>query len=1122
MYQVRRAARALIGGLSMKAVHALKADNRLTLLAGRSSATSHRLINRLQTCCQAFAAAALALALINLCGWVFHIAIFTSVIPGHVTMKVNTALYQVLASISLWLLIPGSTKSRANVSRILAVLLLLFAATTLGEYLFHVNLGIDQLWVHDRMSSFGTTWPGRPAPTTALAYIAVALALLLLGSKKTFAPMLAQIISLFPMLISWMALERYIYHAVVPYRLFFYAQVAIPTATGLLLLSSSIFFLRPRTGIATDFAGAGPGSLMARRFLPAIFIIPVLFGWICLHGQMAGLYAPELTPALNATMNTIAFAVLMWSSARQMNVEHEHRSEAENEISRLNVDLESRVAERTITLQRQAKLLTEQATLLDLAQDAIIVRDLDDRISFWNHGAEEMYGWSSQEAIGQPLRTLLQVEASEPANTVQAKLLLNKEWEGEAVHHKRDGSSMVVASRCTVQYDADGVVVQILVINNDITARKRAGEVLRQSEENLRLLFQGVKDYAILSLDEAGRITSWNEGAQRIKGYSSEEIIGQHFSKFYTPEAVAADQPSEELRIAAEQGRFEEEGWRVRKDGSQFWASVIISALRDQAGELRGFAKVTRDITARKKAQSENLSLTERLSLATSVAKIGVWEWDLANDSMVWDATMFEIYGIPAAAGMTYEKWAATVHPEDRPAVEDELRKVIVTKGKGAAEYRIIRPDGSARNVSAVENVSIDEHSTVIRVVGVNVDVTERKLAEAAREQSGQDQLKFKDDFLSQVSHELRSPLTAIKQFTSIILDGLAGEINAEQRKYQEIVLKNSVQLQSMIDDLLEVTRVESGKLSVVPECILATNAITDVFDTFRERANEKEVALSFVLPRGLPQVYADPTRLRQILIVLVDNAIKFTPSGGVVKIQAQRNEADADTLLLEVSDTGNGIDPEATTKIFERLYQVSGASLAGRKGLGLGLFICKELVTRQGGNIWVKSKLGKGTTFSFTLPIFSLKKLIAPFCKNEKWPAKHLALLTVEIGFPLAFSNEARERWSMEARRIVQLCLSPNLNLLFPQKNSEAQREQIIVAAFTGKVGAAALAAKIGEQLKSRVDLEGMGLSVSFTMLNPPVAAANAPTDTVVAGMAAYFEESIKSKTVVCEVHYA
>ena len=427
------------------------------------------------------------------------------------------------------------------------------------------------------------------------------------------------------------------------------------------------------------------------------------------------------------------------------------------------------MAERTVTLEQQAKLLTAQATLLDLAQDAIVVLDMQHRISFWNHGAEKMYGWSSEEAMGQLLDKLLQVKFLEPVNTEDEKHAQANTEEREATHTKRDGVSIVVASRWTTQYDADGVPLRILVINNDITAKKHALEVLRENEENLRLLVQGVKDYAILSLDPEGRITSWNEGAERINGYTAEEVIGQDFSIFYTPEAVAAGQPPAELQIAREEGRFEEEGWRVRKDGVRFWASVILTALQDEMGRLRGFAKVTRDITARKKAASEHALLTERLSLATSIAQVGVWEWDLASDALVWDATMFELYGIPPTARMTYKKWMATVNVRDLPAAELNLQTAIASKGQGAAEFRIIRPNGVERNVSAVHRVYLDELGNVRRMVGVNVDVTQQKAVEAAREQSRDNQLRFKDDVLSQVSHELRSPLTAIKQFTSIL-----------------------------------------------------------------------------------------------------------------------------------------------------------------------------------------------------------------------------------------------------------------------------------------------------------------------------------------------------------------
>jgi len=211
----------------------------------------------------------------------------------------------------------------------------------------------------------------------------------------------------------------------------------------------------------------------------------------------------------------------------------------------------------------------------------------------------------------------------------------------------------------------------------------------------------------------------------------------------------------------------------------------------------------------------EKLSLTERLSLATAVAKVGVWEWDLASNMLTWDATMFDIYDFPPVVPMPYERWSAAVHPEDLPAVESSMRRAIEEKSQGATEYRVMRADGNVRTVSAVERAVLDDGGNVSRLIGVNMDITERKQVEQALEQSRQDQLRFKDEFLSHVSHELRSPLTAIKQFTSIILGGLAGELNKEQHDYQQIVLKNINQLQSMIDDLLEVTRLETGNLTI-------------------------------------------------------------------------------------------------------------------------------------------------------------------------------------------------------------------------------------------------------------------------------------------------------------------
>jgi signal transduction histidine kinase len=346
-------------------------------------------------------------------------------------------------------------------------------------------------------------------------------------------------------------------------------------------------------------------------------------------------------------------------------------------------------------------------------------------------------------------------------------------------------------------------------------------------------------------------------------------------------------------------------------------------------------------------------------------------------------------------------------------------------------------------------------------------------------------QLQFKDEFLSHVSHELRSPLTAVRQFVTILLDGLAGELNPEQREYLEVTLRNVKQLQSMIDDLFEVTGGETGKLRIALQCTSASDSVVYAVNTLQGAAAAKGITLSSDVERELPSIYADPTRVRQILVILIDNAIKFTPANGTVKVQVHVLKEDPNRVVMEVSDSGAGIKPEMADRIFERLFQAADPGVAGRKGLGLGLFICKDLVARQAGNIGVKSAPGEGAVFSVTFPIFSLPNVFASTLEKEDHTESPITLVVVEVGSRKG--GPSTEKLAEQCRKIGELlqgCLRSNLDVLLPKMDSPGPTELFFIVAITDKVGGEAISKRIRILLHGYVQQTGLSLSTSYRSL--------------------------------------
>src|SRR6202167_4049787 len=309
----------------------------------------------------------------------------------------------------------------------------------------------------------------------------------------------------------------------------------------------------------------------------------------------------------------------------------------------------------------------------------------------------------------------------------------------------------------------------------------------------------------------------------------------------------------------------------------------------------------------------------------------------------------------------------------------------------------------------------------------------ERQALIRALEISQKKQLDFKNRFLSHVSHELRTPLTCIHQYVTILLDGLAGAMTPEQTDHLKTVLKSVNQLHAMLRDLLEATRAESGKMRIEPRCIAIGELVQQAVAMLRPTAEEKKIGLEIGMDQRLPLVLADPDRVLEVLINLVDNAIKFTPAEGSIMVRANLVEADPGYVYISVSDSGRGISSEAKSLIFERLYQDADSIDNNRSGLGLGLFICREIVRLHEGRIWVASEPGQGSTFTFTLPIYSLAKLLTPVIIHKDRLRAAFVLVRVDLTpFSAALRGNWKQTWQ-QSLEILQRCIYLDKDLVLP-----------------------------------------------------------------------------------------
>ncbi|HEX6132895.1 MAG TPA: PAS domain-containing sensor histidine kinase [Longimicrobiales bacterium] len=504
-------------------------------------------------------------------------------------------------------------------------------------------------------------------------------------------------------------------------------------------------------------------------------------------------------------------------------------------------------------------------------------------------------------------------------------------------------------------------------------AARRSAGAAHETVDLHRLLVQTVREYAIFALDRTGHVLTWNAGAQRAKGYTAEEILGSHFSVFYPPDEVAAGRPERQLREAVRLGSVADEGWRVRKDGSRFWADVVITALRDDAGELIGFAKVTRDLTERRHADESLRRSEERFRLLVQeVQDYAIFMLDPDGRVATWNTGAERIKGYTSAEiiGRHFSVFypAAAVESE---FPQYELR-VAAEVGRFEDEGWRVRKDGSLFWANVVITALRDESGELIGFAKVTRDLTERRrseeraIADARRLAEMDAANRAKLEFLSTVSHELRTPLNAIGGYSDLLTLEVPGKLNETQRQFLERIRKGQQHLLALVNDLLNYTRVEAGRLEYDIGPIRVRAALDDLVALIQPQAEAKDLQLEIGSCPPQTMAWADAARVQQILLNLLSNAIKFTPRGGRVSLVCSSSDGQVGITVL---DTGPGIPEDKQHAVFEPFVQLGRSLTSSHDGVGLGLSISRELARAMGGDLKLVSRPGEGSAFTLILP---------------------------------------------------------------------------------------------------------------------------------------------------------
>jgi PAS domain S-box-containing protein len=632
---------------------------------------------------------------------------------------------------------------------------------------------------------------------------------------------------------------------------------------------------------------------------------------------------------------------------------------------------------RDLTERRRAEEALHQSEarirlIFDTALDAVVTMDEHGLVKEWNPQAERIFGWRYDEAVGRRMSELLIPPRYRAAHenglrhflATGAGPLLNRRVEITAV--RRDGNEFPVELSIAPHQVGDTWFFSGFV--RDITHRKQAEASLRESEERFRLLVESIEEYAIFMIDLDGLVVSWNPGAERIRGYPAEEVLGRHFSIFYPAEDIEQGRPDAHWRAATTAFRVEDEGWRVRKDGSRFWANVVLSAMRNSEGNVIGFANITRDLTERRRAEEALRASEVRWRTMFEKFPVGIVLRDAEQRYMAANPAFQQMIGYSEQELYGLSPLDIT-HEDDRLATERALAEFRGRVRQSAEkEKRFRHRDGSVVWAMLSTFYIPETGPTPAFYPAIVVDITKRKQAEEAlREAQLQlarvSRLTTMGELTASIAHELRQPLSAAVTNATTCQHWLAEDsfdvVRARRAAERMIAaVRRASEVMDRIRGLIDKTPPEKIR-------VIVNDLIRETLAVMENELRARQIVVAAELAEPSPTVMGDQVQLQQVVLNLIVNAVEamslLTDRPRLLRVRA-RCEAPAG-VLVAVEDSGTGLDPAIAEHIFDPFFTTKAG------GMGMGLSICRSIIDGHGGRLWASPAPSHGAVVQFTLP---------------------------------------------------------------------------------------------------------------------------------------------------------